>query len=85
MVTNASFDGGLTGYSTTSSWQFNQTLDQSVVGTVYNIRTAVQNPAAAPSGSDAAAYPVASLNAFGSMKMMRRMTALPPRVRPEIS
>jgi hypothetical protein len=64
MVTNASFDGGLTGYSTTSSWQFNQTLDQSVVGTVYNIRTAVQNPAAAPSGSDAAAYPVASLNAF---------------------
>jgi hypothetical protein len=61
---NGSFDGGLTGYSTTGSWMHNQGLDAATYGTIYNSRAAVENATAAPTGQDAVAYPAASLTAF---------------------
>lgn len=64
MASNGTFDSGLAGYTNGGSWQFNQSLDPLVFGTVYSSRPAVQNPAAAPTGNDAAGYPSASLSAF---------------------
>lgn len=64
LSTNGSFDSGLNEFINSGSWLFNQPLDPGVYGTLYNSRASVQNPAAAPTGSAAAAYPAASLNAF---------------------
>ena len=60
LASNASFDSGLASYTNSGSWAFNQTFSPSL----YDTRAAVQNPAAAPAGNDAAGYPDASLNAF---------------------
>jgi hypothetical protein len=60
LASNGSFDSGLTGYTNTGNWLFNQTLDPGTYGTFYNTRAAVQNPSAAPSGQDASAYPAAT-------------------------
>ena len=62
--TNGGFTSALTGYSSVGSWQFNQTLDPGVYGTIYNTHAAVQNPAAAPTGSLATNYPASTLNSF---------------------
>jgi len=64
LTSNGSFDSGLTGYTNTGNWLFNQTLDPATYGTIYNSRAAVQNPSAAPSGQDASAYPAATTSAF---------------------
>lgn len=64
LAANGSFDSGLTGYTNTGNWLFNQTLDPGTYGTFYNTRAAVQNPSAAPSGQDASAYPAATTSAF---------------------
>ena len=60
LASNGSFDAGLSGYTNSGSWTFNQTVSPSL----YDSRAAVQNPSAAPSGNDAAAYPSASQTAF---------------------
>jgi len=64
LASNGSFDSGLTGYTNTGNWLFNQTLNPAIYGTLYNTRAAVQNPTAAPSGQDASAYPAATTSAF---------------------
>ncbi len=61
---NGAFESALTGYSSIGSWQFNQTLDPAIYGTLYNTHAAVQNPAAAPTGSLATNYPASTLNSF---------------------
>ncbi|MEP4060462.1 MAG: hypothetical protein ABJ143_06355 [Parasphingorhabdus sp.] len=64
LVQNPTFDSGLNSYVSTGSWQFNQSLDPGVYGTVYNTRTAVVNGAAAPTGNEANSYPTDTLRAF---------------------
>lgn len=64
LAINGGFASGLTGYSSVDTWQFNQTLDPGVYGTLYNTHAAVQNPAAAPTGSLATNYPASTLNSF---------------------
>lgn len=62
--TNGSFNSALSGYSSVGSWQFNQTLDPGVYGTIYNTHAAVRNPTAGPTGALSTNYPASTLNSF---------------------